>query len=100
MIRIVYRVSNSEKPDVRPSYYGKLKCFNNLIKTLNDYPEKTSLLTIYDGEPENKTLVEKAKSAGKFDNVMFKNNSHSFRYAYDQSLKFKDGDIIYFVEDD
>jgi hypothetical protein len=100
MLRIIYRVSNSEKSGVRPSYYSKLGCFDNLIKIINNCPERISFLTIYDGEPDNKALIKKAKTSGKFINVMHKNNSRSFRCAYEQALNYKDEDIVYFVEDD
>lgn len=100
MIKIIYRTSNSEKPEVRPKYYNKVSCFQSLIKAIEEYPGSINLLTVYDGELENKELIQLAKNSGSFKNIMFKKNSESFRYAYECALNYKSDTIVYFVEDD
>ena len=100
MIHVIYRVSNSEKPGVRPKYYSKAFCFKTLVDSLKFCSEKYSLTSIYDGNLENQEFARIAKTEGDLLNINLKNNAGSFLFAYKHALNYKPNNIVYFVEDD
>ena len=101
MLHIIYRASDSEKPDVRPKYYSKLLCLKSLLSALKKVNGYT-LTLYYDGQGGQELTEELSKNAAhcKVVRILLKSNTGSFWYVYQESLKLPDNDWIYFVEDD
>lgn len=101
MLHIIYRASDLDKPDVRPSYYSKLLCLKSLlvaVEKINDF----SFTLYYDGDKGDELIDELQNMIpqSKIMRLSKAGNARSFWKAYVDALELPQNDWVYFVEDD
>jgi len=101
MLHIVYRASDFDKPDVRPSYYSKLLCLKSLLSAVEKI-SNFSFALYYDGNKGNELINELQNKIpqSKIMHLSKAGNAMSFWKAYVDALELSQKDWVYFVEDD
>lgn len=102
-MHIYYRAScTQKKPGVRPEFFSKLDGLKSITMAAEELSGYRFNL-IFDGDADSdevRELIAWAEDYGEIDMVDYKNNSKTFRYAYEQATLLPEDDIVYFVEDD
>lgn len=100
MLNVLYRSSDSDKPEVRPEYFSKLKSLENFFRSLEQIDNYTFTL-YYDGEPPKEVAdIVNSHRNTKIITLDKIGNSASFWQAYQESFDLNPEDWVYFVEDD
>lgn len=101
MLHIIYRASDSEKSDVRPSFYSKELSLKSLLVSVKEIKDFTFTF-FYDGSGGDELikLLKKHVAEVNITRLDHAGNSSSFWEAYKYAQKLPETDLVYFVEDD
>ena len=91
--------SSNSVDKIRPEWFSRENCFNNLLKTIED-KDNVKLIVMFDGTPSDDHFIKKYDGE-----IVLKEggtDGHSFLNVvnYVSELDLNEDDIIYFLEDD
>ena len=94
-LTVLYRLCNKDKPEGRPPWYTKERCYSNFLDVYRLYPYEKDFVLIVDGEiPSWLKDIPTFKLEGV-------GNGRSFWHAYNVALSsHHDDEWVYFCEDD
>tara|TARA_R110000851_G_scaffold255264_1_gene407855 strand:- start:50 stop:745 length:696 start_codon:yes stop_codon:yes gene_type:complete len=107
MIHIFYRHSQNASPGRgRPEWFNYVDCFENLEKTISSRTD-VDVTLVYDGDTPNTDDVVKKLNSSSLDFNLLITHHNSSLLSYRDLLShiknkkdIKDGDLIYFLEND
>lgn len=98
-IKLYYRICDKGRPKNKPEYITKEKCIANAI---NAFPiDKVEWKVIADNiSEETYLMLLKYIPSSQIERVSIGSGAGTFRLAYEDAIKGKDNDFVYFLEDD
>lgn len=99
MIKIIYRISDAGYRKVKPSFINNENCLKN---SLSVFPsDKYDWLIIGDNLSNQTTsMIEKYVPSNIITHTQIGSGAGTFNYALNESLKYNENDIVYFLEND
>ena len=96
-MKIIYRISDTGYNKVKPDYINNENCLKNFVSIFNNQ----NLYIIADNcSKETMNMITKYVHLPNIVNVSIGHGAGTFNLALDIALKWKDDEIIYFVEND
>jgi hypothetical protein len=98
-MKIIYRISDSGYAKVKPNYINNENCLKNALK---EFPLIYNNWTVIADNVSEKTneMIMKYFCPGHVIHVNIGHGAGTFNIALDIALKYKDNDIVYFLEND
>lgn len=96
-MKIIYRVSDTGYNKVKPDYINNENCLKNAVNVFNDADWSIIADNI---SAETNDMIQKYKSRNHIYYTSIGHGAGTFNLALDESLKYNDDEIIYFVEND
>ena len=94
-MKIIYRISDVGYNKVKPKYIDNQKCLSNFCHVFQDH----DILVMADNISED-TRKMTQQHAVPIEHVNVGHGAGTFNLALDIALKYKDDEIVYFVEND
>lgn len=96
-MKIIYRISDAGYNKVKPNYINNENCLKNFVSIFGNQ----NLKIIADNcSKETLQMITKYCHPNKITSVSIGHGAGTFNLALDESLKYNDDEIIYFVEND
>jgi hypothetical protein len=98
-MKIFYRISEAGYNKVKPNYINNENCLKNFCNIFFDYIHDIHIIA---DNCSNDTLdiIKKYIDPINIEQVSIGHGAGTFNLALDKALKFKDDEIVYFVEND
>lgn len=96
-MKIIYRISDTGYNKVKPDYINNENCLKNAVNVFNDADWSIIADNI---SAETNDMIQKYKSRNHIYYTSIGHGAGTFNLALDESLKYNDDEIIYFVEND
>jgi len=96
-MKIIYRISNTGYNKIKPEYINNENCLKNAVNVFKDAD-----WSIIADNISSKTddIIQKYKSKSHISYVSIGDGAGTFNLALDEALRYKDDEIIYFIEND
>jgi hypothetical protein len=96
-MKIIYRISNTGYNKIKPEYINNENCLKNAVNVFKDAD-----WSIIADNISSKTddIIQKYKSKSYISYVSIGDGAGTFNLALDEALRYKDDEIIYFIEND
>jgi hypothetical protein len=98
-MKIIYRISDAGYNKVKPAYIHNSACLKNFCNVFFDHISDITILADNCSE-QTLTMVGRYIDPVNIHKVSVGHGAGTFNLALDIALKWKDGEIIYFVEND
>jgi len=98
-MKIIYRISDAGYNKVKPDYVNNENCLRNFCNVFFDYIHDIIVLADNCSEP-TLDIIKKFIDPINIEKVSVGHGAGTFNLALDKALKWKDDEIVYFVEND
>jgi hypothetical protein len=98
-MKIIYRISDAGYSKVKPAYIGNEVCLKNFCNIFSDHI--SDIIILADNcSKDTLTMIGRYIGPGNIHRVSVGHGAGTFNLALDMTLKWKDDEIVYFVEND
>lgn len=98
-MKIIYRISDTGYNKVKPDYITNENCLRNFCNVFFDYIHDIIVLADNCSEP-TLDIIKKFIDPINIEKMSVGHGAGTFNLALDKALKWKDDEIVYFVEND
>jgi hypothetical protein len=98
-MKIIYRISDAGYNKVKPDYIDNEKCLKNFCNVFYDYIYDIHIIADNCSE-STIDMINKYIDPANIEKVSVGHGAGTFNLALDKALKWKDDEIVYFVEND
>jgi hypothetical protein len=96
-MKIIYRISNTGYNKIKPEYINNENCLKNAVNVFKD-ADWSIIADNISSKTDN--MIQKYKSRNHISYVSIGDGAGTFNLALDEALRYKDDEIIYFIEND
>ena len=98
-MKIIYRISDAGYNKVKPDYIDNEKCLQNFCNAFYEHINDIHIIADNCSEPTI-DMINRYINPANIEKVSIGNGAGTFNLSLDKALKWKDGEIVYFVEND
>jgi hypothetical protein len=98
-MKIIYRISDAGYNKVKPDYIDNEKCLQNFCNAFYEHINDIHIIADNCSEPTI-DMINRYINPANIEKVSIGNGAGTFNLSLDKALKWKDDEIVYFVEND
>jgi hypothetical protein len=98
-MKIIYRISDAGYKKEKPDYINNENCLQNFCNVFSDYMNDIQIIADNCSD-STLDMINKYINPINIEKVSVGHGAGTFNLALDESLKFEDTEIVYFVEND
>ena len=98
-MKIIYRISDAGYNKVKPDYIDNEKCLQNFCNAFYEHINDIHIIADNCSEPTI-DMINRYINPANIEKVSIGNGAGTFNLSLDKALKWKDEEIVYFVEND
>lgn len=98
-MKIIYRISDTGYSKVKPSYVNNKSCLKNFCNVFFDHIHDIQIIADNCSE-STLSIITKYIDPVNIEKVSVGHGAGTFNLALDMALKWKDDEVVYFVEND
>jgi hypothetical protein len=98
-MKIIYRISDTGYNKVKPDYINNENCLNNFVLIFGKHAK--DIIVIADNVSDKTySMISKYVDHNNIIKVSIGHGAGTFNLALTEALKFEEGEVVYFVEND